>query len=119
MSTIPTIGRAEIQALLDRRARLALVEALPPRYYLQGHLPGAVNLPHDQVVPLAPGLLPDKAATIVTYCAGPTCPNSTIAAKALIALGYADVRAYEGGKQDWIEAGLPIETGAAALPLAV
>ena len=26
-------------------------------------------------------------------------------------MGYTNVRAYEGGKQDWIEAGLPTEGG--------
>jgi rhodanese-related sulfurtransferase len=29
----------------------------------------------------------------------------------LAALGYTNVRDYEGGKQDWIDAGLPLETG--------
>jgi hypothetical protein len=24
-------------------------------------------------------------------------------------MGYGDVRVYEGGKQDWMEAGLPVE----------
>jgi len=26
-------------------------------------------------------------------------------------MGYENVSDYEGGKQDWIDAGLPIETG--------
>jgi len=26
-------------------------------------------------------------------------------------VGYENVSDYEGGKQDWIEAGLPVETG--------
>ncbi len=49
---------------------------------------------------------------IVTYCSGVTCPNSKIAAHRLTALGYTDVRAYEGGKEEWVGAGLPVETGA-------
>jgi len=32
----------------------------------------------------------------------------------LEALGYANVYDYQEGKQDWIEAGLPTESGAAA-----
>ncbi len=27
-------------------------------------------------------------------------------------MGYENAYEYEGGKQDWIDAGLPIETGA-------
>ncbi|MGH9206402.1 MAG: rhodanese-like domain-containing protein [Acidimicrobiales bacterium] len=38
------------------------------------------------------------------------CANSKLAASRLRSLGYVDVRAYEGGKQEWIEAGLPVES---------
>jgi len=107
------ISRDELKAALDRRETLTLVEALPPRYFLDQHLPGAINLPHDQVDALAPRLLPDKAAQIVVYCANAPCQNSGIAARRLIALGYAHVREYYEGKQDWVDAGLPVERGAA------
>ena len=88
-----------------------LVEALPERHYLDRHLPGALHLPHDEVPTLAPGLLEDKPADIVVYCANASCRNSHIAANALIALGYRSVSVYAEGKQDWIEAGLPVESG--------
>ena len=61
---------------------------------------------------LAPRLLPDKDAAIVVYCANDPCPNSGIAAHVLGKLGYTNVRDYEGGKQDWRDAGLPLEQGA-------
>jgi rhodanese-related sulfurtransferase len=32
------------------------------------------------------------------------------AARELAALGYTNVRDYSGGKQDWIDAGLPTES---------
>lgn len=105
------ITREELKTKLDKGERVAIIEALPASYYYQGHLPGALNLPHDEVDELAPALLPDKSAEIVTYCANGPCPNSGIAAERLIALGYTNVREYYAGKQDWIEAGLPIETG--------
>lgn len=110
---IETIDRAALQALLDGRGPVYLAEALPPRYYADAHLPGAVNLPHDQVAQLAPALLPDRGVEVVVYCASATCRNSDIAAQHLERLGYGRVRVYRGGKQDWIEAGLPVETGAA------
>lgn len=93
--------------------RVTLVEALPEKYYRDGHLPGAKHLPHDQVRELAPGVLPDKSAEIVVYCASPTCQNSHIAAKVLERLGYTHVAVYAGGKQDWQEAGLALERAAA------
>jgi rhodanese-related sulfurtransferase len=46
---------------------------------------------------------------VIVYCSNLPCPNSTIASQRLAALGYTNVREYEEGKQDWIDAGLPTE----------
>ena len=111
---VEVITREALKAKLDRREPVILVEALPEKYYRHAHLPGAINIPHDRVDALAPRLLPDKAAEIVVYCANGPCKNSGIAAQRLSELGYANVRDYHEGKADWIAAGLPVETGAAA-----
>jgi rhodanese-related sulfurtransferase len=106
-----TITRTELREAIDA-GDVTVVEALPANYYEDAHLPGAINIPHTEVRALAPALLPDKDAAIVTYCASTTCPNSEIAATVLTKLGYTDVREYVEGKQDWQEAGLPLEHGA-------
>jgi rhodanese-related sulfurtransferase len=103
------ITRTDLQARIDRGDELVLVEALGPMYYDDAHLPGALNLPHDRVDELAATVLPDKTATIVVYCSNTPCQNSVVASRALDRLGYVDILEYVEGKQDWIEAGLPIE----------
>ena len=108
-----TITRGELSREIAEGA-LTIVEALPPMYFEDAHLPGAINIPHDRIRELAPALLPDRDAPIVTYCANTPCQNSGIAAATLVALGYTDVREYVEGKQDWVDAGLPVEAGAAA-----
>jgi len=85
-----------------------LIEALGAAYYADAHLPGALNIPADQVDRLAPDLLPDLRADIVVYCSG-TCASSAIAADRLTALGYERVRVFAGGKEEWVEHGLPVE----------
>jgi rhodanese-related sulfurtransferase len=90
---------------------VTVVETLGPVHYKSAHLPGAINIPHTQVRELAGPLLPDKNAAIVTYCSNTACRNSEIAASELIALGYSNVRKYAEGKQDWTDAGLPVESG--------
>lgn len=111
---IPTITLEELKAELDAGTELTLVEALGPMYYEEAHLPGAVNVPHDRVDELAPMVLPEKDAEIVVYCANGPCRNSAEATRRLIALGYTNVRDYHEGKAEWLEAGLPTESGSPA-----
>src|SRR6266436_4384268 len=69
---VATISRDELKMKIDRGDHFLLVETLPAATYHHAHLPGAINLPPDQVTQLAPTLLPDKAADIVVYCAKPS-----------------------------------------------
>ena len=69
---IKTINRDELKQKIDRKDDFLLVETLAKVAYDHAHLPGAINLPPDQVKVLAPKLLPDKNAEIVVYCASPT-----------------------------------------------
>jgi rhodanese-related sulfurtransferase len=103
------IDRETLVRKLQNAARPVLVEALPEKHWRDWHLPGARHLPHDRVAALASTVLPDKSAEIVVYCASTTCQNSHIAARHLEQLGYATVTVYAGGKQDWHDAGLPVE----------
>ena len=108
----PKISRDELHRELAGEAAPTLVEALGAAFFDDAHLPGAINIPPDQVDRLAPSLLPDVDALIVVYCSG-TCQNSEIAARRLEELGYRSVRVYLGGKEDWVEHGLPVERTAA------
>jgi rhodanese-related sulfurtransferase len=90
-----------------------LAEALPEKYFRDWHLPGARHLPHEEVERLAAKVLPDKSAEIVVYCASRSCQNSHVAAAKLSQMGYANIAVYAGGKQDWSEAGLPVDRGEA------
>ena len=104
----------ELRARLDGGNPVTLVEALPPLYHAAEHLPGAINIPHDEVDGLAPALLPDKDAGIVVYCASGPCQNSGLASRRLASLGDANVSDYAEGKAEWIAAGLPVESGVPA-----
>ena len=105
------ISRAELRDAIES-GDVIVVEALPATYYEDAHLPTAINIPYTDVPALAPALLPDKDAAIVAYCSNAACPDSGIAQAQLVKLGYTNVRKYAEGKQDWSEAGLPLERGA-------
>lgn len=87
------------------------IEVLPESYHRESHLPGAINIPLDQIDELAPNLLGDLESEIVVYCSDRACQNSTVAARRLTELGYTNVYEYEDGKADWIAAGLATESG--------
>ena len=103
-----TISMTELRAALDRGDELVLVEALGAAYFADAHLPGAVNIPADRVDDLAPDVVPDQESDIVVYCSG-ACASSEIAADRLRSLGYRKVRVYLGGKEEWVEHGLPVQ----------
>jgi rhodanese-related sulfurtransferase len=69
---VKTISRDELREKIDRRDSFVLLETLPVIAYEHAHLPGAINMPPEQVQSLAAKLLPDKGADIVVYCASPT-----------------------------------------------
>jgi rhodanese-related sulfurtransferase len=103
-------SRSELKSALDS-GTVTVVDALGGAYYEQQHLPGALPLIEADVLIQAPALLPDKEALIVTYCSNDACSNSQQVASRLAAVGYTNVRKYREGIQDWVEAGLPIESG--------
>lgn len=69
---LKTISRDELKQKIDREDDFHLVETLPATTYHHAHLPGAINLPPDELSELAALLLPNKDAEIVVYCANPT-----------------------------------------------
>jgi len=108
-SSVPThITREALYNQITTAEPLVIVEALGAAYYADAHLPGAVNIPPGQVDRLAPTLLPIEDATVVVYCSG-TCNSADVVAHHLEQLGYTNVAVYPGGKEDWVEHGLPVE----------
>lgn len=110
----PFISREELKTLIASGTKHTIVEALPKIYYEAEHLPGAINIPHDEVQTIAFRLIPDKNKSVIVYCANTECKNSHIAAEALRRLGYNHVYEYSEGKKGWKEAGLPLEVGGGA-----
>lgn len=105
------ITREELKAKMDSGEEFILIEALADKYWRETHLPGALQLDYPEVKEKAGDLLPNKNETIVVYCASSGCMNSRLAAATLEKLGYTDVYEYEEGKEHWIEAGFPVESG--------
>jgi rhodanese-related sulfurtransferase len=94
-----------------RTDAVIIVDALPAHAYAARHLPGAVNLVQDSPVEIVRSTLPEASATIVTYSTDQHCERGRDLAERLRELGYADVRHYTDGIEDWVRNDLPVETG--------
>jgi rhodanese-related sulfurtransferase len=105
---------SQLQARLAQPVPPMLVDALGERYFAADHLPGAINVPHTAADEILSARLPDRDAEIVTYCANPACQNSHVLAHRLQVLGYRNVVVFPGGKKEWTEAGLPVESAVTA-----
>ncbi|CAN5195457.1 rhodanese-like domain-containing protein [soil metagenome] len=107
---LPTVTAEELQPKIENGDPLVLVDALTPMAYAHSHLPGALNLPPSAVDPaVVARRIPDRDTEIVVYCANPNCEDSLATAQRLQALGYTNVHHYPGGKNEWRDAGLPLE----------
>jgi rhodanese-related sulfurtransferase len=63
-----TLSTKELKAKLDRKENVTVIETLAAERFREAHIPGALNIPPEQIKELAPQLLPRKNAEIVTYC---------------------------------------------------
>jgi rhodanese-related sulfurtransferase len=106
---IDRIERKELKWRLDRAEPCVILEVLPEEDYRKGHLPGALSVPLERVADLVPDLVADRDIEVVVYSAHSECNDGKRAARELEALGYTNVRSYDGGKRDWIDHGLPLE----------
>ncbi len=103
-----TIDRETLKAKLDDGDSFHLIEVLMPKEYERLHIRGAENIPLARVGSEAVARF-DRDETIVVYCADTKCKASPKAAEKLEVFGFTDVYDYEGGKQDWLDAGYPVE----------
>jgi rhodanese-related sulfurtransferase len=98
---------SDVQSALPEQ-RLVLIDARSKQAWDQGHIPGALHLPHAEIKDRAPGLL-DPAVPVVAYCWGPGCNGATRAALALSEAGFR-AREMLGGIEYWIREGFPVAT---------
>lgn len=86
-----------------------LLDVRSPALYAQGHVPGAINLPHGKITEGVMRRFPAHALFVV-YCAGPQCNGANKAALRLAGLGLP-VKEMIGGITGWADEGFEFATG--------
>jgi rhodanese-related sulfurtransferase len=85
---------------------VTVLDVRPGEEYAAGHLPGAINIPVDQLENRLAKL--PRRKEIVAYCRGPYCLMSFEAVAMLRKRGLK-ARRLENGYPEWRAAGLPVE----------
>jgi rhodanese-related sulfurtransferase len=104
---LEALGREE---LLGRLASgdVTLLDARPADEYRQGHIPGALSIPVDELESRLADL--PREREVIAYCRGPYCLFSREAATILTAHGF-HARRLGDGFPEWRAAGLPVAVG--------
>jgi len=106
--TIPEISQQQLQALTSAgKPAVVILDVRTPEEYHQGHVPGAINISHTQIIQHLSKLEPFKNQPIVVYCR--SGKRAAIAEKILTAHGFKQLKHLTGDMNGWQTAQLPIE----------
>lgn len=96
--TYEQITAEEAKALMESESGYVIIDARTEAEFAEGHIEGAILIPEYEVADRAESEIPDKETLILVYCRSGR--RSKIAAEALAALGYTNVKEF-GGIIDW------------------
>ena len=92
------ITAAEAKEIMDTQEGYVILDARTQEEYDEGHIPGAILIPYDEILEKAEDVLTDKNQLILVYCRSGR--RSKLAAEDLVKLGYTNIKEF-GGIIDW------------------
>lgn len=101
----------DVHDSLSKGADFVLLDVRSPALFAEGHVPGAINLPHGKIIGSKMAQWPEDTV-FVTYCAGPHCNGAARGALRLAELGRP-VKIMAGGVTGWLDEGFTLATGEA------
>ncbi|MBR8458777.1 rhodanese-related sulfurtransferase [Burkholderia dolosa] len=108
----PSLSAQQVQALIDARADVVIVDARRFDEYQTMNIPTSTSVPGAELVLRVRALAPNPATQVIVNCAGRT--RSIIGTQSLINAGLPNpVAALRNGTIGWTLAGQTLERGAA------
>ena len=92
------ITAGEAKQIMDSEEDYIILDVRTQEEYDQGHIPGAIQISHEEIAEKAEEVLTDKDQLILVYCRSGR--RSKLAAEALVELGYTNIKEF-GGIIDW------------------
>ncbi len=103
---VTSISAVELHKRRESGAAPMVIDVRTPDEYASGHIPGAVNVPFDQVAQRIAEI--DAPHGVALYCM--VGPRARKGESALLAMGYEKIFHLEGGLAAWQAADLPVES---------
>ena len=94
-----TISAAALAQQIEAGTAPLVLDVRTPAEFDAGHVPGAVNVPYDELATRLGELPADRATPIVVYCR--TGRRALVAESILIEAGFSAVADLEGHWQRW------------------
>lgn len=92
------ISAKEAKEIMDSQKGYVILDTRTQEEYNEGHIPGAILIPHDEILEKAETVLQDKNQLLLVYCRSGR--RSKLAAEDLVKLGYTNIKEF-GGIIDW------------------
>ena len=92
------ITAQQAKEIMDSRNDYILLDTRTQEEYDEGHIPGAILIPYDEITEKAESILPDKSQLLLVYCRSGR--RSKLASEDLVKLGYTNIKEF-GGIIDW------------------
>ena len=92
------ITAQEAKEIMDTQTGYVILDTRTQEEFEEGHIPGAILIPYDEVMEKAEEILTDKDQLILVYCRSGR--RSKLAAADLVTLGYTNIQEF-GGIIDW------------------
>ena len=92
------ISMNEAVKMMKDEKNYIILDARRPDEFAEGHIPGAINVPNEEIGTVEIAELPDKSQMILVYCRSGR--RSKEASEKLVKLGYTNIVEF-GGILDW------------------
>ena len=92
------ISMDEAVKLMRNEKDYIILDVRRPDEFAEGHIPGAINVPNEEIGTAEIAELPDKSQMILVYCRSGR--RSKEASEKLVKLGYTNIVEF-GGILDW------------------
>jgi len=108
-----SVAAKQLGEELQQASTPLVVDIRTPELFAESHVPGAINIPQQDLPRRIKDLPEDRDADIVMVCnVGKFSKQATLYLKSL---GYRHVRSMKGGLNEWVRKGLATESSSAAV----